>query len=74
MGILTQSLRQIARLDRFGRIAWLRRIGQGCASLFGQDCFLCGGTSQQQIVCAACSADFPRLPPEQCPQCALPSP
>lgn len=38
-----------------------------------QDCRLCGAASLRPI-CVACDADLPRLPPERCPVCALPSP
>lgn len=38
-----------------------------------QDCRLCGAASPRPI-CTGCDADLPRLPPQRCPVCALPSP
>ena len=42
-------------------------------ALFGGSCFLCRGAAQD-ILCAACDADLPRLPQAVCPRCALASP
>ena len=39
-----------------------------------QDCLLCGDTSDEDLLCSACSASLPRLPKPGCPQCALPTP
>lgn len=33
-------------------------------------CLLCGSDSHQELLCPACVADLPSLPPGQCPQCA----
>ena len=41
--------------------------------LFGGTCFLCRGAARD-VLCAACDADLPRLAPQLCPRCALPSP
>jgi len=41
--------------------------------LFGGSCFLCRGAAED-ILCAACDADLPRLGPGPCPRCALDSP
>jgi len=46
---------------------------QKLAALLGGTCFLCRG-SAQEVLCAACDADLPRLAPARCPRCALPSP
>jgi ComF family protein len=40
---------------------------------FGGSCFVCRGGSQE-LLCAACDADLPRLPRSLCPRCALESP
>lgn len=42
--------------------------------LLTQDCLLCADVSGHDILCHACAAELPRLPPEQCPRCALPTP
>jgi len=42
-------------------------------SLFGQDCVLCTAASGDELLCAGCAADLPRLD-EACPLCAGPSP
>lgn len=39
-----------------------------------QDCLLCGAASEREILCHACIAELPRLPPQCCPRCALPTP
>ena len=41
--------------------------------LFGGSCYLCRGAARDTI-CAACTADLPRLPGARCPRCALESP
>jgi ComF family protein len=41
--------------------------------LFGGSCFLCRGRAQD-LLCAECDADLPRLESALCPRCALPSP
>ncbi len=51
-----------------------RGIARRVARLFAQDCVLCGATSDEAIVCAACAADLLRLPAEVCPRCAQPTP
>ena len=54
----------------------LRRI-RGLQTLAGwleQDCLLCAGVSDGDIVCSACANDLPRLPKPRCPCCALPTP
>ncbi|HQR04193.1 MAG TPA: ComF family protein [Rhodocyclaceae bacterium] len=38
------------------------------------DCMLCGQPGCPRALCPACRADIPRLPAEQCPCCALPTP
>jgi ComF family protein len=40
---------------------------------FGGVCFVCRGRSRD-ILCAACGAELPRLVPQLCPSCALPTP
>jgi ComF family protein len=47
-----------------------RRVGR---MLFGGSCFLCRGAAED-ILCAQCDADLPRLRQALCPRCALPSP
>ena len=47
-----------------------RRIGRPLT----QDCLLCAAGSEEDIVCAACAADLPRLPKPCCPRCARPLP
>lgn len=52
-------------------------LSRGAAALagrlFGGTCYLCRGESRDTL-CAACSADLPRLARERCPRCALPMP
>jgi ComF family protein len=52
----------------FGKLA--RRVA-GLA--FGGGCYLCRGGAEE-VLCAACDADLPRLPALSCPRCALASP
>jgi ComF family protein len=47
-----------------------RRIGR---LLFSGSCFLCRGDADD-ILCAPCNADLPRLKGSRCPRCALASP
>lgn len=47
-----------------------QRVGR---MLFGGSCFLCRGAAEE-ILCAHCDADLPRLRGEWCPRCALASP
>jgi len=47
-----------------------RRAGR----LLTQDCLLCAASSGQDIVCAACAADLPRLQEPGCLRCARPLP
>jgi len=47
-----------------------RRIGR---LLFSGSCFLCRGAAED-ILCAPCNADLPRLKDSLCPRCALASP
>lgn len=42
-------------------------------ALFGGRCYLCRGAARGALLCAGCDGDLPRLPPERCPRCALPS-
>lgn len=42
-------------------------------ALFGGRCYLCRGAARGGLLCAGCDGDLPRLPPERCPRCALPS-
>jgi ComF family protein len=39
-----------------------------------QDCQLCGAPDAEDLLCAPCLADLPRLPDLRCPICALPTP
>lgn len=41
--------------------------------LFGGSCYLCRGAAED-LLCAACDADLPRLSVARCPRCALDSP
>ena len=59
------SIRSNATLNRLAR-----HLG---ALVLPQDCLLCGDGADS-LLCAACSASLPRLPPELCPVCALPTP
>ena len=47
-----------------------RRIG---TLLFSGSCFLCRGKAEE-LLCAQCDAELPRLAGAFCPRCALPSP
>jgi ComF family protein len=47
-----------------------QRIGR---MLFSGSCFLCRGAAEE-ILCARCDADLPRLRGDLCPRCALASP
>jgi predicted amidophosphoribosyltransferase len=47
-----------------------RRVGRPLT----QDCLLCAASSGQDIVCAACAADLPRLQEPCCLRCARPLP
>lgn len=47
-----------------------QRVGR---MLFGGSCFLCHGAAEE-ILCAHCDADLPRLDGALCPRCALASP
>jgi len=42
-------------------------------ALLGQDCVLCTAPSGDELLCAGCAADLPRVA-DACPQCAGPSP
>ena len=44
------------------------------ATLLPQDCFLCGSTAGNGLLCSACAADLPRMPAALCSICALPTP
>jgi ComF family protein len=41
--------------------------------VFGGSCYLCRGAAQD-VLCAQCEAELPRLAGPACPRCALPSP
>ena len=41
--------------------------------LFGGSCFLCRGAAEE-LLCARCDAELPRLEAARCPRCALESP
>lgn len=41
--------------------------------LLPQSCFLCGEGSGTGLLCSACAAGLPILPPGACPACALPT-
>lgn len=43
------------------------------AGLLPQSCFLCGAHSGAALLCSACVAELPVLPPGACPMCALPT-
>ena len=62
-------LTQIKSLQA-GAIRRLRTL----APWFEQDCLLCSGVSDGDIVCSACAADLPRLQRPSCPRCAIPTP
>jgi len=62
-------LTQIKSLQA-GAIRRLRTL----APWFEQDCLLCAGVSNTDIVCSACAADLPRLQRPSCPRCAMPTP
>ena len=47
--------------------AWLSKC-------WAHDCLLCSRVSEDELLCAACAADLPRLPLARCPLCALPTP
>lgn len=50
-------------------------LGRLAATAFGGSCFVCrGAAARAALICAACERDFPGLPPEHCPRCALPTP
>jgi ComF family protein len=52
----------------------LANLGQRVGKLlFSGSCFLCRGAAED-ILCAQCDADLPRLREALCPRCALPSP
>lgn len=40
------------------------------ARLLPGSCLLCGADSESGVICAACQADLPMLPPRLCPVCA----
>ncbi len=46
---------------------------QSLARLLPQDCFVCGQSSGDRLVCAACEAELPHLAGPLCPVCALPA-
>jgi ComF family protein len=48
-------------------------VAQAAGSLLAQDCLLCGGGTEGEILCRACADDLPRLPSPRCPRCALPT-
>jgi ComF family protein len=43
------------------------------AGILPQRCFLCGAGSGAGLLCSACAAGLPILPPGVCPICALPT-
>lgn len=43
-------------------------------ALLPQSCLLCGGHSHAAALCLPCRATLPRLDPQHCPSCALPTP
>jgi ComF family protein len=54
--------------------AMLAGLAQRLANLaFGGSCYLCRGAAQD-LLCARCEAELPRLGDAACPRCALPSP
>ena len=44
------------------------------ATLLPQDCLLCGSASRNDLLCATCRADLPKLADARCPCCAEVSP
>jgi ComF family protein len=44
------------------------------SALLPQTCFVCGGPAGARAVCADCFAEFPALPEDRCPVCAIASP
>lgn len=57
-------------IEAAGHTLWHRLLNR----LLPQDCLLCDAPNADDLLCAACLADLPRLTSEHCPQCALPSP
>ena len=53
----------------------VRRLGVGLLSaLLPANCYVCGALAGRAMVCPRCRAEFPLLPAELCPVCALASP
>jgi len=69
MSILTE----LAGLTGFRALA-RQLVGTTIGTVLPQDCHLCGSASGDSLLCAACTAELPRLPQALCPRCTLPSP
>lgn len=53
------------------KVATLRR--RLLDALLPQDCLLCLAPAGGDLLCAACAAGLPQLPPARCPRCAQPA-
>lgn len=51
-----------------------KALRHGLAAVIPQDCLLCRAAAGDRLLCAACTEALPRLSPECCPVCALPTP
>ena len=51
-----------------------KALRHGFAAVIPQDCLLCRAAAGDRLFCAACTEALPRLSPECCPVCALPTP
>ncbi len=51
-----------------------KALRQGLAAVLPQDCLLCRAAAGDVLLCPACTDALPRLSPECCPVCALPTP
>ena len=63
--------RTIAAVNALATLSKLARFARGPLS---QDCFICGMTSTNGMLCPGCLDDLPALPVTLCPSCALPTP
>ncbi len=51
-----------------------KALRHGVAACLPQDCLLCRAAAGDDLLCPACADALPRLSPECCPVCALPTP
>lgn len=51
-----------------------KALRRSLAVVLPQDCLLCRSTAGDDLLCPACTDALPRLSPECCPVCALPTP